>query len=621
MSLPLLGLLLAALLPLQAQEDKILERGEQLLEEAKTAYEEARSKALVAGFVDAGFKLEEARIKYIVLQEIASPEKQKLATDRLRAVNQLSKLIHDGKVAISGAPAETLEVKPVAPTPVGPAAPTPTPKPETMPPPVDVTRRAAIPDAGKQKDTEKAVRELFKDLYSKKAPADRKILARALLDNAAKSNGDLVAVWVLCREAQEYACQTADVRMALESVDTMARVFDVDALALKNVAIANAAKAAKSSEEYVELATALLRLIEELVAADQYDAADKAAAAALGHARRSNDAAVALKAMTRAREIAEAKTLYKSMKNVLETIAKSPEDPPSNLEMGKFLCFAKGNWDLGLRFLVKGSDPALKALAEKDLAASIQSADLTAVADGWWELAEKDKSPLRKGQMQAHCKGLYEAAVADAPALVRIKIQKRLDELDAGQGAPGGLSLLSLVEPPRHQINGTFQKTAEGLLTPNGAPYARVEVPYQPPAEYDLAITVERRQGTNSFIVGLIAEGTRFIVMFDAGSGGDETYLDGVQQADAAGGLTRSPGKVLSAGRAKILITVRKGQIVATVDGRKVVDWKGDYRKLGFDRGWSTPQTNAMILGSWSTEFNISKAVLTPITGQGKRLK
>ena len=53
-----------------ALEDKILERGEKLLEESKAAYEEARDKTSVPGFVDAGFKLEEARIKFIVLQEI-----------------------------------------------------------------------------------------------------------------------------------------------------------------------------------------------------------------------------------------------------------------------------------------------------------------------------------------------------------------------------------------------------------------------------------------------------------------------------------------------------------------------------------------------------------------------
>src|SRR5580765_4319275 len=77
--------------------DKVLERADALLEEAKADYETAREKSSVSAFIDAGFKLEEARIKYIVVQEIGAPDKQKIVSDRMRAVNQLGKLIHDGK--------------------------------------------------------------------------------------------------------------------------------------------------------------------------------------------------------------------------------------------------------------------------------------------------------------------------------------------------------------------------------------------------------------------------------------------------------------------------------------------------------------------------------------------
>src|SRR2546428_12652557 len=97
--------------------DKILERADKLLDEAKVGYEEASAKSSVQTFIDAGFKLEEARIKYLVLQEIGSPDKQKVAADRLRAVNQLSKLIHDGKVAVGGTPAEPAPAKPADPNP------------------------------------------------------------------------------------------------------------------------------------------------------------------------------------------------------------------------------------------------------------------------------------------------------------------------------------------------------------------------------------------------------------------------------------------------------------------------------------------------------------------------
>jgi hypothetical protein len=407
--------------------DKILERADALLDEAKAAYEEARSKSSASAFVDAGFKLEEARIKYIVLQEIGSPEKQKIAADRLRAVNQLSKLIHDGKVAVSGKAADSPSPKPDAPVPPENA---PAEKPPALKekPPVDVSKRAAIPDATKQREAEKLVKELFKDQYAKKSPSDRQALGQALLRQADQSADDVASLWVLCREAQEVAIQACDTRTILLSIELVAHRFDVDALAMRANALQAAGKTAKNPAEFSALTKVVLVLIDDLIAADQYDAADKVATSALQSSRKANDAALLGRATTRGKEVAEAKGLYQSMKSVLETIAKTPDDPGANQEMGQFLCYVKGSWDLGIRFMVKGSDPALKALAEKEASNPADVADRVALADGWWDLAEKEKSPLRKGQLLAHAKSLYVDALADATGLLRAKIEKRVGE-------------------------------------------------------------------------------------------------------------------------------------------------------------------------------------------------
>lgn len=433
----ILGLLIASFLvtvteaapQASAQEDQILERGDKLIEEAKALYEDARSKESVEAFVDAGFKLEEARIKFIVLQEIGSPEKQKIATDRLRAINQLNKLIHDGKVAITGTPAESPD--PAPPKPSDPAPGTPGPAASKPPPglkPVDVSKRNPIPDAAKQREAEKTIRDLFKDQYAKKAQEDRKILARLLIDHAAKSQDDVVAQWVLYREAQEAATQACDVAGVIAAIDATSQVYDIDALVMKNVAFIALGKTAKTPDDYAWLAIGRLKFLDELVAVDLYDLADKASAAALQDARKANDPNLITRATNRAKEVGEVKSLFQTMKSSLQTLAKTPDDPGANLEMGKFLCFGKGSWDLGLRFLVKGSDPNLKANAEKELSQALQSADRIAVADGWWDLAEKEKSPTKKSQMISHSRTLYESALPDANALARVKIEKRLAE-------------------------------------------------------------------------------------------------------------------------------------------------------------------------------------------------
>jgi hypothetical protein len=171
---------LALILSLVPQVDvgKILEKADALLEEAKAGYEKARAENSAPTFVDAGFKLEEARIKYLVLQEVGSPEQQKTAADRMRAVNQLAKLIHDGKVAVSGAavdspspPPPPAENKPDAPVVPKPAAKPDAPQVGAMM--VDVSRRSVVPDAARQKDAEKIIKDLFKDQYAKKTAAGR----------------------------------------------------------------------------------------------------------------------------------------------------------------------------------------------------------------------------------------------------------------------------------------------------------------------------------------------------------------------------------------------------------------------------------------------------------------
>src|SRR5688500_17683970 len=91
--------LLLAWLLAQGQQgpdlDALLKKADALLEEAREGYEAARTKASVSDFIQAGFKLEEARIKYLVLQEVGTPEQQRGAAGRLREVQQLTKLIND----------------------------------------------------------------------------------------------------------------------------------------------------------------------------------------------------------------------------------------------------------------------------------------------------------------------------------------------------------------------------------------------------------------------------------------------------------------------------------------------------------------------------------------------
>jgi hypothetical protein len=598
--------------------DKVLERADKLLEDAKTAYESAREKGAVAGFVDAGFKLEEARIKYLVLQEIGGPEKQKTATDRLRAVNQLAKLIHDGKVAVSGAGVGDPATKPSDPAP----APDPS-KPDVKPdapadkPAPSARVRLPVPEAAKQKEAERLIKDLFKEPYSKKAPADRQQLARLLLGQAAKTNDDPAAAWVMYREAQDIAVQICDLRTAKGAIEGVAAAFDVDVMALKYTAFGSAAKNARTPEDYGALTRELLLLVDDLVAADQYDVADKAAASALLHARKANDVPLAARATGRTKEVAEAKTSFLAMKGALETLARNPEDPAANSAMGQMLCFIKGNWELGVRFLVKGSDAALKGLAEKELA---QPQDQTAIADGWWEMSEKEKSPLRKSQMQLHARDYYETALPGLSTLARLKVEKRLESL-ASSGGGGVVDLLHLIDIGKDTVAGTWTLKGDALVS-DGTEGSRIECPYEPPAEYDFKIVFIRNEGVLDVFQSLSKNGRSFLWTMSSGPhyGFGDYKGRWVAFDDCQGGVILSSG-IVNGKTHTAVVQVRKDGVKGFLDGKLIKELKDPYADLQPHDGLRLRKDTVLGVGSYRSPTSFLKIEVLEIGGKGKKLR
>lgn len=596
--------------------DKVLQKADQLLEESKTLYETGRDKAAPASFIDAGFKLEEARIKYIVLQEIGGAERQKTAADRLRAVNQLAKLIHDGKVAVTGAPATG------APAPADPVAkPDAPPAAPAVKPPADVRVRFPIPDLAKQKEAEKIIRDIYKDQFARKAAADRVQLARLLLEQVPQMGSDAPALWVIYREALDAAVSVPDLKSMTAAIDGTATYFDIDTLALKNTALNNAAKNAKTPAENAGITRAMMELIDDYVAADQYDLADKTATAALGTARKSGDVPLAIKVTNRAKDVGEAKTRFVAMKGALETLAKNPDNPAANNEMGQMLCFVKGNWDLGIRFLAKGSDPVLKPLAEKELAMSLEAIDQVAIADTWWDLAEKEKSALRKSLMQQHARGFYEAAYPAASSLLRMKIEKRIGAVEVAS-TPGAINLLKLIDPAKDSVGGRWSLSGNDLkVLPDQ--WARLEIPYEPPAEYDFKIVFTRIDGTGDAMQMLAKQGRQFT--WCLGCKGNTQmgfgYVNGAWVHET-NPTQRTVPSVLTNGKTYTsIVQVRNSGLKAFLDGQLIVEYPTNYSDLSQHPKNILRSTTTLGVGSWISTMVFHQIELVEIGGKGKKLR
>ena len=222
-----------------------------------------------------------------------------------------------------------------------------------------------VPDAAKQREAEKTIKEVFKDEYAKTTPDDRAALSKKLLKQAEESNDDKSAVYVLWREACNAAALAGDLDTPLAIIDQMSTTFKVDVIALKKAALTT-------------------------VTANTKDA----------------DVTKAI--------------------NGINLLLDKPDDPAGNTLVGKYLCFRRSAWDKGLPFLAKCNDAAVKTAAEKELLKPKEAQVQVAVGDCWWDLAEKETDKTTKSALLERARFWYEKSLPSLAGLVKAKVEKRL---------------------------------------------------------------------------------------------------------------------------------------------------------------------------------------------------
>ncbi len=198
--------------------------------------------------------------------------------------------------------------------------------------------------------------------------------------------------------------------------------------------------------------------------------------------------------------------------------------------------------------------------------------------------------------------------------------------LPTATGTP--IDLLALIDTKRDTVEGRW-KLADGQLVCGGTTFVslgteRLQVPYAPPAEYDLVMVVRRGgawKGEAPFAIAPFAltltGPCRCQVIFDHGIG-DKTR-NGLQ---LVGGLsvianeTRTDGDFLARDGTSTVVTcrVRKDGISVLTDGQARFGWKGDARKLTHDDAlWKYPDMTRLALAVQYSEYIISTWTVHPV--------
>ncbi len=511
------------------------------------------------------------------------------------------------------------------PEPVKPPEPEkPKEEPKPLPPkPV----KGPAPEAARVATADKALRERFKDDYARKAPSDQLALAKKLL--ALEGPEDAATTYARMLGARDLAAAGGDPATALAAVDRLAEGFVVDALALKTDGLALCAS--KVTDAAAAIATAQLAAIDEAVQADRYDLAAKLVPKAKAVAEPLKNDELKAGAAAREKLVSLLQKEFQSIAAYARTIAEKPDDPASNLNMGRFTCLVKEDWERGLPMLAKGSDPALKGLAEKELSTPVDAAVQRDLCDGWLTAARKETKKSWKDGMTERARLWFNQVEPKLLQNERKDLAKRLEDLERAAGPrapapkpaaakvaePAGADLLKRMMPDHLNrgrgnwslAGGALVSSLEGL---NSMP-TLVHLPCVFPEEYDLYVEAQRTGGTEDLIFALQSGSNEFAVVLDGWRGSNVgTHGAGQGFRWQRGGASR----VFADGKPHVLrFEVRRGGAALRVDASAtpILD-VSNYAQYSIPANMAEGRApGCLSIGTVASSYKITKVILSPL--------
>ncbi len=462
------------------------------------------------------------------------------------------------------------------------------PKPVEKPKPANEPK-AAVPDAAAQAAAAKTIQGIYRDDLKRSTSPEQKLdLARKLRTDGRGTADDPAGRYLLLKMARDLAAGAGDLELAGDVLDDMAECYEMDALEAKaELLIASS----KSPQHPDDCSAKLNALADDAVAADRYDLAKKVITAALT----LKDPALRKQTLIHQKEIAETETEFHKLKPTIDSLNNNADDPASNLAVGKFDCLVKGNFEAGLPLLAKGSDKALADLAKLELANPSDPAEQIKIADGWWDTGKR--------AARLHAKGIYETVLPGLNGITRVKIEKRLQEMEAKSGETW-TNLLRLVDPTKNMIRGTWTKTPDGLQNTQAGFGQMVAVPFEPAANYEVRAEFTRLTGNNDVMLILPVAGTN--VRLTLGVNEKWGGLDRInnQMVFANSPLAR-PAPVENNKRYTIDAVVRTSadaaevQILVRVNGADFTSFQGPATQLsGLPYNWRLTNPKNLALGA-----------------------
>ena len=183
------------------------------------------------------------------------------------------------------------------------------------------------------------------------------------------------------------------------------------------------------------------------------------------------------------------------------------------------------------------------------------------------------------------------------------------------------VNLLALIDPAKDAVAGKWGFNGAVLVGEKNAEAARIEIPYQPPEEYDFRMVFMRIEGVDCVCQILYKSDRQFQWTMDGWTG----TISGIQTIDgktADNNETTFNGKLLTNGRWHTsIVQVRNNGITVFFDGKRIANLSKAYDTLAIHPMWKLRDTSVLGVGHYSNKVGFSIVELVEVTGTGKKTR
>ncbi len=320
---------------------------------------------------------------------------------------------------------------------------------------VPVAERKPIPESANRAKAKERLKNIFGSKFDRPKASEVPSLIKELLKLADETTSEDSAVqYVLLDRTLELCLDSGDFETGLEVVQRLSSNFELSEGKLTQDLIKKGSRKVKTREQATKLSELALELVEKSIAGDDLDVADKVLQDSRTLVRKTKNVQLVDRHGYYKDDVKRLKPAFKAIEKMFNVLKKDPDNSICKVDVGKYLCFNKYDWDRGLMLLSECADEELAELANQDLSLPTTSEDILKIAHSWEDFSKehkKEKALSEAAKVRAYF--WFSQSLDSLSGLDRVEMAKRLEEMEIA--APTMIVLYN-------QHNGPGNNTGSG---------------------------------------------------------------------------------------------------------------------------------------------------------------